>query len=379
MKRKTLLGCSLLLCLLLCACSQILPSEYVQLQPHNTAEAPLQTDALSASTFSELKSSILSLIKTGTEHGKIRVYSYDGDIEQDLSRAVLEVTRDEPLGAYAVDYISHSCSLIVSYYEISIDVTFRRSVAQMQKIEYYSSGVSTEAKERLRRAVRTGEKSLVMHFAYYINADFKQMIRDYFDEEPQTIIAMPEVTVSQYPENGSARIVEITMDFPETAQRLAQMQKAVEENVGAAVVYSRYSASDFGRADLLLHYLTERFSYEEKDSKTPVYSLFCEGLADSEAAAKGWKLLCDAAELPCYTVKGLKSGREYWWNIVQLDGRFMHVDPLTALLTNTFATYTDAQMPDYYWNSADYPACTPVPAVQVETPPAAKPADEPEE
>ena len=100
--------------LALSACSAAVPSEYVQVRAHSeTAEKP-RSDALTAENYAQLKSVIRSFVEGSVEHGIIRVYSYDGDVEQDLADAARAVWRDDPLGAYAVDYMSYSCSLIVS-------------------------------------------------------------------------------------------------------------------------------------------------------------------------------------------------------------------------------------------------------------------------
>lgn len=364
LKKRALCAVLLLACLSLCACGKLLPSSYAHLQPHNqTDSAPVSTDALTASTYSELRKAVFDLVQNGVEHGKIHIYSYDGDVNADSARAILEVSREEPIGAYAVDYITHNCSLIVSYYEISVDITFRRTVQQMANVIPFPSSYNADAKDRLRRAVTNGETSLVMYFTYYLDTDFEQQVRSYYDDSPGTVIAMPKVSVSRYPESGSSQIVEITMQYPQTELSLTQMRKAIEENVAAAAVYSRYSSSDFGEAELLFKYLTERFTYSERSTETPVYSLFCEGVADSEGAAKSFRLLCDAAELPCCTVKGLYDGEEYWWNIAELDGRNVHVDPLRSLLEGRLTVLDDSQMIDYYWNSSKYPACPP-PAAQ---------------
>ncbi len=37
-----------------------------------------------------------------------------------------EIAREDPIGAYAIDYITHDCTLIVAYYEIRIDITLAR-------------------------------------------------------------------------------------------------------------------------------------------------------------------------------------------------------------------------------------------------------------
>lgn len=344
--------------LALSACSAAVPSEYVQVRAHSeTAEKP-RSDALTAENYAQLKSVIRSFVEGSVEHGIIRVYSYDGDVEQDLADAARAVWRDDPLGAYAVDYLTYSCSLIVSYYELRVDITYRRTPAQLARLEYLSSSMGGDLKKRLERAAERYEDTLAIYFSYYTPCDFEQLVRACYDAKPGTIMSMPDMTVTFYPDSGAARIVELTFAYPADAAAMRQMEKAVSETVSAAAVYTRYCNTETDRAQLFYTFLTERFPYTQQDSRTPVYSLLCEGTATSEGAAKCWQMLCDETDIPCRTVQGLRSGESYWWNVVQLDGRWYHIDLLRDLMDGVgVRTYSDAAMDDYYWDASAYPAC----------------------
>ena len=53
-------------------------------------------------------------------------------------------------------------------------------------------------------------------------------------------------------------------------------------------------------------------------------------------------------------MQGLRSGESYWWNVVQLDGRWYHIDLLRDLMDGVgVRTYSDAAMGDYYWDASD--------------------------
>ena len=123
--------------------------------------------------------------------------------------------------------------------------------------------------------------------------------------------------------------------------------------------------------------MTERFPYTQQTSRTPVYSLLCEGTATSEGAAKCWQMLCDETEIACRTVQGLRGGESYWWNVVQLDGRWYHVDLLRDLMDDAgLRMYSDAAMGDYYWDTSAYPACPEYEAPEEEQPGGTEPAPE---
>ena len=280
---KRLIILTLAFCLLLSACSALVPSQYVRVSEHSAAgEVTQNADVLSARDFASLKDAIRSFVKSGIEHGVIRVQSYaGGDVEEDLSTAAYQVAREDPYGAYMVDYMTHSCSLIVSYYEIGIDITFRQDIASPDELAYVTS--ASNAQSLIRR----------------------------------------------------------TMDS--------------------------YGDTEREKVELLFTYLMERFSYVARETSTPVYSHLCDGLTSSKSAAQSWQLLCDKIGLECVTVSGLYQGSEHWWNILSLDGTYCHVDTFRDLLeSGELHTWSDADMTDYYWDTAQYPACV---RPEPETPP----------
>lgn len=356
--RRWALGMVLAACVALSGCGTLVQSEYVYTQAHNAPAQMPQTDALTVETRAELQSALRSLIENGVEHGVIRVYNYTGNVEEDLTDTAYAVWRVDPLGAYAVDYIAYSCSLIVSYYEISVDITYRRTQEQITALEYLSTDSGLEAERLLRAAVEDCAEELTVYYSYYTGRDPVELVRAYYDQAAGSMMAMPQMQVTVYPETGVARIVEVCFSYPESAAQLRQMQQAVAEELRAAAVYSRYSSNETDHAQLLLTYLSDRFDYREQSTDTPVYSLLCEGVGTSESAAKCWQLLCEEAGLNCYTVRGIRSGAEYWWNILQLDGKWYHVDLLRDLLDGIgLRTYSDLAMGEYYWDAGAYPVC----------------------
>lgn len=348
----------LALCTVLSGCSRLVPSEYVRVSKHDAGGTVQENaDVLSANDFQSLKAAILSFVKSGIEHGVIRVQSYEsGDVEEDLTAAAYQVSREDPYGAYMVDYMTHSCSLIVSYYEIGIDITFRPGAVAPEKMK--SVTASTDAKRRIQQAMDRYDDRLVMYISYNLQLDLEQTARDYFEQNPGRLMAMPEIRCTAYPENRTPRIVEMTFDYPYDKKTLQEMETAVQDSLHAASVYVRYRDTELEKAELLFTYLMERFAYKEKSTQTPVYSHLCDGLTTSKSAAQSWQLLCEEAGLECVTVSGLYQGAEHWWNIVCLDGEYSHVDTFRDLLGDgTLHLYDDSEMTDYYWDTTQYPAC----------------------
>ncbi len=346
----------LVLAVLLGGCA-LAPDEYRSVTAHAGAVGQsVPADAVTVRTYDELKDAVLDLVERGSEEGTIRAANYDGDLETDLAQATYEVAKLEPLGAYAVDYMTHDSTLIVNYYEIHIQITFRRTAREIASVE----PVATQSKlrSRVEQAVANLESHVAMRVSGYRERDLAAIVEEYCDANPATALEVPQVTVSVYPESGSVRIVELELSWSLPPETLRSYASEVAESVHNAAEYIRYRQSDREKLELLFTYLTERFQYEEADTVTPVYDALCAGVADPTGLARAWKLICDEAGVECYTVEGLYNGEARMWNVVGWDGGYRHVDLARSILDgNSLRTYTDPEMTAYYWNPEQAPAC----------------------
>ena len=371
----------LLLLLLLSGCAAGAGDEYLSLSPHSGAQTQtLDTDAVTVENYQQLKSAILRFVREGQESGVIHVYSYDGDVETELGEAAYEVAKLDPLGAYAVDYMTHECVRIVSYYEIHISITFRRTPQEIAAIQPAST--TTQLVTLLNEAIDQYKSRLTVRMGSYEELDFPALVADYCAEHPGTVMEVPAVAVSTYPEEGTVRIVELNFTYTQSAQALRDKAEAVGESVDAAAEYIRYRDTDRGKAELLFTYLMERFTYTTGAPATPLYDALCSGIATPQGLAQAWQLICDQAGVECYTVEGLLDSEPYIWNIIAADGYYRHLDLYRSVFeTGSLTLHTDQEMSAYYWTAEDYPACVPepeAPPVVVQPDPDPEPEPDPE-
>lgn len=354
----------ILLALSLSGCARMVAREYRTVTPHTGQHETVEDgNAPVAQNYLSLKNAILSFVENGVERGVIRTRDYTGDVEEDLANAAYEVSKLDPLGAYAVDYMTHDCVQIVSYYEIHINITFRRTVEQIASIRRVAS--NSVLPEILGQTLAACEPELTLRLGYYDGQDFEAMVRDYYDQNPAKAMELPALTVSLYPESGNVRIAELQFAYSEEPERLLEKQDAVATSVRTAGEYVRYRNTEEGKLQLLYTYLQERFNYTPGATAAPVYAFLCDGVANDEGCARSLQLICDQIGLECHTVRGNRSGQPYVWNIVRVDGRCAHVDLLRALLekASPLPLYADEELTDYYWDAGVFPEC-PLPAVE---------------
>lgn len=357
-------------CLLFTGCARLISNEYLVVTPHSEqTAAPIRTDAVEVQNYRELKSTIRQFVLDGVEQGVIHAAQYDTQVEEDINTAVYEVSREDPVGAYAIDYITHDCSQIISYYEINLHISYRDMATPLDRIEHIVS--ASEMRRAIEKAMQEYADHLTVYADFSTELDYEQIAADYYEQNPAAQMALPEVSSARFPDNDLNGILEVSFHYPEEKDLLLDKKQALADDLRAATVYVRYSQSDYEKAGLLLTYLAERFHYRQGRTSTPVFSALCEGVADSKSMTQVWQLLCDACEIPCVTVEGFYGGESWCWNIVQLDGEYCHLDILRDLLEEEelHLRYDEEMVSDYYWDASVCPACPlPESALQEQTP-----------
>ncbi|MBQ6798523.1 MAG: hypothetical protein IJP11_04735 [Oscillospiraceae bacterium] len=363
---------------LLCGCSGgLVPNEYTVISEHSDTNVESRSDAVSAESYEELKYAILSFVEQGITHGVIRSYRYDGDVTEDLSTAAYEVWKNDPLGAYRVEYITTDCNLLLSYYESHVEITYRPDAVSAEEIGYVRGRGGAE--EAIAAALEDDAERLTLRISAYGSAmDCAQLAADYCAANPETVMEAPQVTASVYPEEGSIRIVDLKFDYTHSAAERTNMQLLVSSVLTSASNYVRFRNEDNAKAQMLVAYLLGRFEYVEGSSLTPVYSLLCEGICSSRTFAEVFQILCDRVGLSCRTVSGYLDGESYSWNILQIGETYHHVDLMRYVREglSDLVYYADSDMDRYSWDRETYPACG-LPESTLENP--AAPQDPPAE
>ena len=131
--------------LLLTGCGALLERDYVTAEPHSSRF--WESDAagtLRAENYQDIVNDLLILIGQHTESATVRLYNYEDDVTvaDALERATTEVQQETSMGAYAVEYITASSRFQRAYYEISLEIRYRRTAEQIQAVV---NATSTEA------------------------------------------------------------------------------------------------------------------------------------------------------------------------------------------------------------------------------------------
>ena len=369
MKRVLTAILALALTLGLGGCASMLDHNYTVVQPHDDGPAS-DGDVITAENYQQLEDAVLYFIDQGMSYGVVHLSNYTperGDAEADVDTACLYAVQEYPLGAYAVSYIRPQTSYIVSYYEVSVYISYRRTQDQMKSIVSVTG--TSAIREELRDTLRAFGAEAALRVTYF-NEDeefIRELVRQAYYDTPEAALGMPEVAVPIYPglpegeetAPGGVRIVEIQLSYPEDPELLQRKTERLAARLSS--IGSRLEADgDQEGIRTLFDLLRDTAQYSLQDSEghkaNTAYSALVEGRADSEGMALACQLLCQYTGIECTVVSGTLDGAEWYWNIVTLDdGESRHVDATRA---DGFALQ-DAEMVEqgYQWNREEFPSC----------------------
>lgn len=388
MKFRQVISILLIMLLLVPAggCSLILSRDYLVITPHlENRDDEESGDELRAESYEDLKNSILYLIREGIGEGTIRLYNYSGDAESDSERAIKDTMNHEPLGAYAVEYMSYRCVRILSYYEVTVSITYQKTPEQIRAIKE-AENISA-FKELLNSAYTNYEDMLVVLVPWYYEDqyDVKGILESAYYNDPLNIVVPPSFSLKIYPDTGSGfqdtglqrydwqRLLEISFDYPNPEEDLRKMAETLHVIIDGRLPADGVPAGVEGILTLeeIVTRNVEPVPDPEmdtdgnpenvhKDMSYTAYGALIDGRATSEGYALAFKTFCQRTGMDCYVIRGRHDGYLHCWNLVLIDGNWYHIDTYRIDITGSYDSLlkTDLQMADlgYKWNNASYPA-----------------------
>ncbi len=359
MKRRiTVLLLAFCLLPVLSGCNSLLERDYRSVSRHISQTSDTEdTSALRAETYSDLVNSVQFFVSMGETEGVVHLYQYSGDVEQDVEDACQEVLEQDPLGAWALEDITWTSSRIVSYYECVFTFTYRHTATEIASIQ--SVVGSTAIRDALGDALSDYESSLVLQVSsYYAQKELLLgLVQEAYYSLPGYAQGYPDVSISVYPQEstGAQRVVEFSFTWSDSQAALQARAEAIAY-AAATQVGTAPAQGEVGYW-LLYSRLADGLSYSADSGRASVYTALVTGRTNSEGAALAFQYLCDQAGLTCLTVQGTLDGSPHWWNLVEVDEVWRHVD-VTAGNTQEDFLRPDGQVSDRYtWDTETYPAC----------------------
>ena len=351
MKRIALL---LALCLLLSGCTAWMDGSHLTVTPHQEQIPNVQTAAVTASNYDELRSVMEKIVESGAESGVINVAEYDPEqLELGIRLAATYVQNQFPLGVYAIENLQYEIGSGGGQPAVSVSISYIHGRSEIRKIQEVDD--MSEARAAIEEALADCAEGVVLLIDEYRETDLAQMVEDFAYQNPNVVMEVPQAAVGVYPDSGSSRVAELKFTYQSSRDALRQMQSQVERVFTSAVLYTSSDAAESRKYTQLYTFLMERFDYKLETSITPSYSLLCHGVGDSRAFATVYAAMCRMAQLDCQVVSGTRDGEPWYWNLILEDGVYYHVDLLRSSETGSLQRLTDDEMVGYVWDYSAYP------------------------
>lgn len=345
------------LSLLLSGCSALLEREYAQISPHNTAPtAEGDPSTLRADSYQELVNALIYLVGEGMEEGTVRLYLDSDQVEDELEAACLEVVQEDPLGAYAVEFIKYSVSQVVAYTQADVQITYRRTREQVSSIVQATG--TTAIRGELESALSSFAPACTLRISYFDGDEdlIRTLARQAYYAAPASALGMPELEVTLYPDSGRQRIVEILLSYPLEPSVLEQRRGEIEKwlsQLGATLI----GLADENLALAAARAILQEGTYEPAGGNT-AYSLLENQSANSEGFALALAALLEHQNMACQVAQGQLGQEAHFWVVVQTESGWRHLDP-TGFDGGSGTLHTDEEFLElgYSWPEGTLPAC----------------------
>ena len=227
MKRNAGVLAALAALCLLTGCASLLEREYSTVEPHSSTFWESEAaGTLRAESYQDVVNDVLLLIGRHTESATIRLYNVSDDmtVAETLEQATTEIQQETPMGAYAVEYITSSSHSQRGYYEISVQISYRRTEQQVQAVV---NATSIEAlPSLLDAALESGKSELAVRIGYWREGEDPARLEAMVSQirEKHGLTESPAWTVTCYPASGPVGLIEFVWGSEE--------EKNNEENFG---------------------------------------------------------------------------------------------------------------------------------------------------
>lgn len=334
-------------------CGSIFEQEYWSAHPYEEPENTDADDTTEIHNYTGLLRALNAMV-AGYETERVLVFGdYSGIIGDDLATACWEVRSNTAIGAYCVESITYETEQVVAYCEADVTITYKRTADEVKSI------YSAQTRNGIIESVVDVLDAQRTTFAIQINtdalddSDVSTLVETACLNHPMLAVDIPRMDITMYTGGTNQRIFEITLRYSATQNEISEWRAALDAKLQALTGTLDGDAQD---AALQACAVTAEACSMNGTSGSTAYHALVEGSTDSRGLAMAYKAMCDVLEIPCQVVAGRFDSVEHYWNIVQIGGKYYHLD--LAGYSGTVWLQRDSDIwGRYWWDAESYPVC----------------------
>lgn len=358
MKKATVLACLLSLLTALSGCGSMFEYTYTsELDFKGSQEIELDDTTKVVKSYAALRRVVYNMINNHLETAELLISGYSGDVVSDIASICGSANTDTAYGAYCVEYASYDLKQIVSYYEVTINITYKYSSEELAEMlttpnnDTFSDVIVQElAAGKPHNIIKVNNGSSEAETV-------EKLVYQACRNHPLTISYIPDVSVKVYSGSTSQRIYVIDLvddaGIKQNGERL--------QSISSAITAAKRIISADSEARTVLNaarYLSNICTVAKSGSTA--YDALIGTQADSEGIAVAFKALCDALEIDCRVIDGQRDKTNHYWNIVGIDGAYYHIDVSEVKENGEKASLflnDSEKITSCWWDLTAYPAC----------------------
>ncbi len=351
--------CVLSLLFTISGCSSLFERTYTSESDFKgSEEIELDDDTEIIKSYSALRWRIYDMVTNHEETAEFLISGYSGDVTSDIASICGSVNTESAYGAYCVEYVSYDLTQIVSYYEAKVQITYKYTAEELEDMLVVSNN------ENFSDTVAEKMADGLEHMVFKVNigkGDEKtvaELVRQSCRNHPTLISYIPTVSAKVYSGNTSQMIYDIRVNYgPQWESNSSRTYLLIN-----ALTNAKRNVPASSQPWMVINgaqYLAENCGVSDEGGST-AYDAMVIGLADSEGIASAFKALCDRLEISCQVISGMMDKSPHYWNLVQINGDYYHID-VSELLEkggeDALFLNDSEKSATCWWNLTDYPAC----------------------
>lgn len=343
-------------CLLLSGCGLWMDGSYSSVKLHQINRQWQTQEVIEVSGYAQLISILGGIVEDGVQSATLSVGTMRRETLPERMRDAIRYTmKYNPVAAYAVSDILFQLGRRGGYEVAVVTVEYN---SNLNNIKYMKRVRGVEAATQIiTGAVSTCESGVLLLVDDYSPMDYDSIVRAHALNSPQIVMEQPKISVSEYPESGGVRVVELSFSYQTDKAALKDMQAYVEPVFTASSLYVSGALGEHVKYAQLYAFLTGRNQYTLESSITPSYSLLRYGVGDSRAFSAVYAAMCHDAGLECRVVSGTRRGEPWFWNIICENGVYYHLDVVESCRIGEYRKLADQDMVGYVWDYTAHPRC----------------------